>query len=91
MVNQVLEYMLRMYVMDKPGKSEDYLHIVEFSYNNNFQVSAHMNPFQILDGHKCNTSISWSSPIDRLMLGPNIIKYTKLTVKEVTKSEGFPK
>ena len=33
-VNQVLEDMLRMYVMDKPTKWEDYLHLVEFSYNN---------------------------------------------------------
>jgi hypothetical protein len=33
-VNQVIEYMLRMYVMDKPSKWEDYLHLVEFSYNN---------------------------------------------------------
>ena len=35
-LNQVLEDMLRMYVMDKTGKSEDYLHLVEFSYNNNY-------------------------------------------------------
>jgi hypothetical protein len=27
-VNQVIEDMLRMYVMDKPSKSEDYLHLV---------------------------------------------------------------
>ena len=33
-VNQVLEDMLRMYVMDKPSKWEDYLHLVEFSYTN---------------------------------------------------------
>jgi hypothetical protein len=33
-VNQVIEDMLRMYVMDKPSKWEDYLHLVEFSYNN---------------------------------------------------------
>ena len=33
-VNQVLEDMLRMYVMDKPFKWEDYLHLVEFAYNN---------------------------------------------------------
>jgi hypothetical protein len=26
--------MLKMYVMDKPSKWEDYLHLVEFSYNN---------------------------------------------------------
>ena len=37
-VNQVLEDMLRIYVMKKPGKWEDYLHLIEFAYNNNFQV-----------------------------------------------------
>ena len=58
-VNQVLEYMLRMYVvMDKPGKWEDYLHLVEFAYNNNFKVLAGMSPFEILYGCKCNTPIS---------------------------------
>ena len=33
-VNQVLEDMLRMYVMDKPTKWEYYLHLVEFAYKN---------------------------------------------------------
>ena len=33
-VNQVLEDMLRMYVIEKPTKWEAYLHLVEFSYNN---------------------------------------------------------
>ena len=33
-VNQILEDMLRMYVMDKCGMWEDYLQLVEFSYNN---------------------------------------------------------
>ena len=37
-VNQVLEYMLRMYVKKQPSKWEDYLHLVEFSYNNHSQV-----------------------------------------------------
>ena len=71
-VNQILEYMLRMYVMDKPGKWEDYLHLVEFSYKNHFQVLVGMSPFEILYGRKCNTPISWSSPIDRLMLGSEL-------------------
>ena len=75
--------MLRMYVMDKPGKWEDYLHLVEFSYNNNFQVSAGMSPFEILCGSKCNTPISWSIPVDILMLGPNLLKDMELTVKQV--------
>ena len=82
-VNQVLEDMLRMYVIDKPGKWEDYLHLVEFAYNNNFQVFAGMSPFEILYGRKCNTPISWSSPVDRLMLGPDLLEDMELTVKQV--------
>ena len=33
-VNQVLEDMLRKYVMEKPTKWEYYLHLVDFTYNN---------------------------------------------------------
>ena len=72
-----------MYVMEKPGKWEDYLHLIEFAYNNNFQVSTCMSPFEILYGCKCNTPISWSSPVDILMLGPDLLKYMELTVKHV--------
>ena len=35
--NQIIENMLRMYVMDKPSKWEDYIHLVEFAYNNGYQ------------------------------------------------------
>ena len=40
--------MLRMYVMDKPLKWEDYLHLVEFSYNNGYQASLKIIPFEAL-------------------------------------------
>ena len=45
-VNQVLEDMLHMYVMDKPTKGEDYLHLVEFSYNNGQHASLGMSPYE---------------------------------------------
>jgi hypothetical protein len=51
-VNQVIEDMLRMYVMDKPSKWEDYLHLVEFAYNNGYQASLKMSPFEALYGKK---------------------------------------
>ena len=57
-VNQVLEDLLRMYVKDQPGKWEDYLHLVEFAYNTNYQALARFSPFEILYGRKCNTPIS---------------------------------
>ena len=49
-VNKILEDMLRMYVMDKLGKWKDYLHLVEFAYNNHFRISARMSPFEIQYG-----------------------------------------
>jgi len=51
-VNQVIEDMLRMYVMDKPSKCEDYLHLVEFAYNNGYQASLKMISFEALYGRK---------------------------------------
>ena len=35
-VNQIVEDMLRMYVMNNPTKWEDYLHLAEFAYNNGY-------------------------------------------------------
>ena len=58
-VYQVLEDMLRMYVRDHPKKWEEYLHLVDFSYNNHYQASAKLSPFEILYGQKCNTPISY--------------------------------
>jgi len=51
-VNRVIEYMLRMYVMDKPSKWKKYLHQVEFSYNNGYHAYLKINPFEALYGRK---------------------------------------
>jgi hypothetical protein len=65
----VIEDILRMYVMDKPSKWEDYLHLVEFAYNNGYQASLKMNPFEALYGRKCNTLVSRDNPADRAVVG----------------------
>ena len=72
-----------MYVRDHPKKWEYYLHLVEFMYNNHYEALAKLSPFEILYGRKCNTPISWSIPVDRLMLGPDLLKELELTVKQV--------
>jgi hypothetical protein len=51
-VNQILEYMLRMNVMHQPKKWGDYLPLLEFSYNNNYQESFKMSPFEALYGRQ---------------------------------------
>ena len=57
--------------------------MVEFAYNNHYQASAKYIPFEILYGRKCNTPISWSNPVDRLVLGPKLLKEMELIVKQV--------
>ena len=72
-----------MYVKEQRGKWEDYLHLVEFAYNNYYQASAGYSPSEIQYGRKCNTPISWSNPVDRLVLGPELLKEMELIVKHV--------
>jgi hypothetical protein len=81
--NQILEYILRMYVMDRPSRWEEYLYLVEFSYNKHYQASKKVSPFEILYGIKCNTLVSWSNLVNRLMIGLDMLKYMELTVNKV--------
>jgi hypothetical protein len=73
-VNKVIEDMLRMYVMDKPSKWENYLHLVEFYYNYGYQASLKISPFEALYGKKCNTPVSWDNPADRTMVGLDFLR-----------------
>jgi transposase InsO family protein len=44
-LKHVLEDMIRMHVMHQPRKWEDYLPLVEFSYNNGYHESSKMSSF----------------------------------------------
>jgi hypothetical protein len=72
-VNQVLEDMLRMHVVNQPKKREDYLPLVDFSYNNGYQESLKMSPFEALYGTQCKIPIDWNSPVDRITIGPDTL------------------
>jgi hypothetical protein len=81
--NQIIEDILRMYVRTKPTKWEDYLHLVEFAYNNGYQTSAKLSPFEILYDRKCTTPISWDNLADRLMVGPEMLQEMENMVRKV--------
>jgi hypothetical protein len=66
--------MLRMYVMDKPSKWEDYIHLVEFAYNNGYQAPVKTSPFEVLYGRKCNTPVSWDNPEDRAVVRLELLR-----------------
>jgi hypothetical protein len=73
-VNQILEDMLRACVLSYGAKWEDYLPFAEFSYNNSYQASLQMAPFEALYGHKCRTPLNWSETRESQVFGPDIIK-----------------
>ena len=78
--------MLRMYVMERQTKWKEYLHMVDFAYNNGYQASAKMSSFKILYGKKCTTPISWDSLVDRLIVGPEMLQDMEQTVWELPKN-----
>jgi hypothetical protein len=73
-INQIIEDILRMYVMDQPSRWEDYLHLVEFAYNNGYRASLTMIMFQALHGRKCNTLVRWNNPIVKVVIGPELLR-----------------
>jgi hypothetical protein len=46
----------------------------EFSYNNGYQASLGMLPFEALYGRKCRTPLMWSEVGERALVGPALIK-----------------
>ena len=56
------------------SKWEDYLNLVDFSYNNGHQESLGLTPFKALYGRKCRTPDSWEYPVKRVVFGPQMLK-----------------
>jgi transposase InsO family protein len=58
-VNQVLEDMLRACALTYDTDWESNLPFAKFSYNNSFQASLRMAPFEALYRSKCRTPLAW--------------------------------
>ena len=82
-VNQVLEDMLRACVISFGKKWEESLPYAEFSYNNSYQASLKMAPFEVLYGRKCRTPLNWSETGERPLFGPDIIQHAEEQVRIV--------
>jgi hypothetical protein len=48
--------------------------LVEFYYNNVYQASLKMRPFEALYGRNCNTPVSWDNPVDGAIIGTDLLK-----------------
>ncbi|WVZ89409.1 hypothetical protein U9M48_035822 [Paspalum notatum var. saurae] len=80
-VNQILEDMLRACALTYSTKWDDCLPFAEFAYNNNYQKSLEMAPFEALYGRRCRTPLNWSEPGERVTFGPDMVTQAEKQVK----------
>ncbi|CAA7013018.1 unnamed protein product [Microthlaspi erraticum] len=80
---QTLEDLLRMCVLDWGGHWADHLSLVEFAYNNSFQASIGMAPFEALYGRPCRTPLCWTQVGERSMYGATYVQETTEKVRVV--------
>jgi hypothetical protein len=65
--------MLRACVLQFDKNWDKYLSLAEFSYNNSYQTSIKMAPFEALYGRRCRTPLSWSQTGERKIFGPDLV------------------
>ena len=76
MTIQVLEDMRRACVLDYKGSWEEHLPLVEFAYNNSYQASIQMAPYEALYGRPCRSPLCWTEVGDSSITGPDLIRDT---------------
>jgi transposase InsO family protein len=82
-VNQILEVMLTACVLQYNKSWDKCLLLAEFSYNNSYQASIKMAPFEALYGRQCRTPLSWSQTGERKIFGPDLVTEAEEEVKTI--------
>ncbi|WVZ49934.1 hypothetical protein U9M48_001249 [Paspalum notatum var. saurae] len=82
-VNQIMEDMLRACVLTYGKDWEASLPYAEFSYNNGYQASLGMAPFEALYGKKCRTPLIWAEDQEQAPTGPALLKEAEEKIAEI--------
>ena len=72
---------MRACVLDFGGSWSDYLPLAEFAYNNSFQLSIGMAPYEALYGRPYRAPLCWVEVGDSVILGPEIVRETTEKIK----------
>nr|AAX94824.1 retrotransposon protein, putative, Ty3-gypsy sub-class [Oryza sativa Japonica Group]ABA93187.1 retrotransposon protein, putative, Ty3-gypsy subclass [Oryza sativa Japonica Group] len=82
-VNQILEDILRLCALDFGGAWDKSLPYAEFSYNNSYQASLQMAPFEALYGWRCRTPLFWDQTRERQLFGTEVLNEAEEKVRAV--------
>jgi hypothetical protein len=84
--NQILEDMLRAYALKYWKSWDKSLSYVEFSYNNSYQASIEMVPYEALYGWQCRTPLFWSQTGESQVFKLEVLKDAEKQVQMVHES-----
>jgi hypothetical protein len=73
-MNQILEDMLRACALQYGTSWDKSLSYAEFSYNNSYQKSLKMAPFEVLYGRKCRTPLFWNQTGESKVFRPEVLQ-----------------
>ena len=72
----MLENMLRECVLDHKGSWKEHFPLVEFAYNNSYQASIQMAPYEALYGRPCRSPLCWTEAGESSTTDPDLIRDT---------------
>jgi hypothetical protein len=75
--------MLRAYALKYVNSWDKSLPYTEFSYNNSYQVSIKMTPFEALNGRQCRTPLFWSQIGERQVFGLEVLNDAEKQVQMI--------
>ncbi|KAA0047517.1 pol protein [Cucumis melo var. makuwa] len=65
------------------GSWDSHLHLMEFVYNNSYQATIGMTPFETLYGRCCRSPICWGEVGEQRMLGLKLVQNFNATIQKI--------
>ena len=65
----MLKDMLRACILNNKGNWEEHLPLVEFAYNNSYQASIQIAPYEALYGRPCRSPLCWTKVGESSIIG----------------------
>ena len=74
---------MRACVLDFRGSWSKYLLLMEFAYNNSYQATIGMAPYELLYGRKCRLPLHWDEAGESSFLGPKLVQKTNESIEKI--------
>ncbi|KAL4011099.1 hypothetical protein IC575_028146 [Cucumis melo] len=75
--------MLQACVLEFSKSWDTHLHLMEFAYNNSYQATISMTPFEALYGKCCRSPVCWGKVGEQRMLGLELVQTINAAIQKI--------